>query len=86
MIFQHSSVDLHEPALPNIIDLHMQAHRIKSRAEPAAIAEGMEEGQPFISLDVGGSENTREVERPPDGGVLAWLQVVGSFVLWFNSW
>lgn len=23
---------------------------------------------------------------PPDGGLWAWLQVVGSFIWWFNSW
>lgn len=23
---------------------------------------------------------------PPDGGVLAWLQVLGSFFLFMNSW
>lgn len=25
-------------------------------------------------------------ELPPDGGLQAWLQVLGSFFLFFNSW
>ena len=25
-------------------------------------------------------------ESPPDGGLHAWLQVLGSFFLFFNSW
>lgn len=24
--------------------------------------------------------------QPPDGGLAAWLQVVGAFFLFFNSW
>ena len=25
-------------------------------------------------------------DAPPDGGLVAWLQVAGSFFLFFNSW
>ena len=27
-----------------------------------------------------------EYEDPPNGGLVAWLQVAGSFFLFFNSW
>ncbi|TQN65130.1 MFS transporter asaE [Colletotrichum shisoi] len=31
-------------------------------------------------------ENVELANLPPDGGRLAWLQVAGSFFLFFNSW
>jgi hypothetical protein len=30
--------------------------------------------------------SVRDVGSIPDGGVTAWLQVLGAFVLFFNSW
>lgn len=27
-----------------------------------------------------------EADEPPDGGLLAWLQVLGCYFLFFNSW
>src|SRR4051794_9486812 len=31
-------------------------------------------------------DTTPAVSPPPDGGFQAWLQVVGSFLLFFNGW
>lgn len=30
--------------------------------------------------------NTTGYDAPPDGGLKAWLQVAGSFFLYFNTW
>lgn len=34
-----------------------------------------------VTEDIGPTDNP-----PPDGGLQAWLQVLGSFFLFFNSW
>lgn len=31
-------------------------------------------------------EKQDESSQPPNGGLLAWLQILGSFFLWFNTW
>lgn len=31
-------------------------------------------------------ENGNDEHAVPNGGTLAWLQVLGSFFLWFNTW
>lgn len=31
-------------------------------------------------------ENGDDEHAVPNGGTLAWLQVLGSFFLWFNTW
>lgn len=31
-------------------------------------------------------EQPMTIFTPPNGGLLAWLQVAGAFVLFFNSW
>jgi hypothetical protein len=33
-----------------------------------------------------GSEKFEDQGPPPNGGLQAWLQVLGSFFLFFNSW
>lgn len=45
------------------------------------------------SIDVRGEQNVatnqakeNELEPPPNGGLVAWMQVVGSFFLFFNCW
>lgn len=32
------------------------------------------------------TENELTPPPPPDGGLVAWLQVAGAFFLFFNSW
>jgi hypothetical protein len=32
------------------------------------------------------AEKSSAEDPPPDGGLQAWLQVLGSFFLFFNSW
>jgi len=36
--------------------------------------------------DVADVEAAAKPEGPPNGGIRAWLQVVGAFVLLFNTW
>ena len=38
------------------------------------------------SSDVDSVANPDIIAGPPDGGLLAWTQCVGSFFLFFNSW
>ncbi len=32
------------------------------------------------------ANKTTDFDEVPDGGLVAWLQVAGSFALFFNSW
>ena len=31
-------------------------------------------------------ETSRQPEDPPDGGLMAWFQVMGAFFIFFNTW
>lgn len=51
--------------------------------------EKVEFSQGQTPLDVTGAGVIPSQPKPddvPDGGALAWLQVVGSWLLFFNSW
>jgi hypothetical protein len=37
-------------------------------------------------LNLSDGEKSPTDQPPPDGGLHAWLQVLGSFFLFFNSW
>jgi hypothetical protein len=56
----------------------------KSSTPPSAVqmsehdASETEKQQPSKPVDI--------PSQPPDGGLTAWLQVVGAFFLFFNSW
>jgi hypothetical protein len=39
-----------------------------------------------ITLPVAVETKEDELEIPPDGGLKAWLQVLGSWMLFFNTW
>lgn len=45
-----------------------------------------------VSCDLASSSQSSTLEKGdddhavPNGGTLAWLQVLGSFFLWFNTW
>lgn len=41
-----------------------------------------EEDTPISST----AESYKKIDPPPNGGLLAWLQVLGSFFLYFNCW
>jgi hypothetical protein len=32
------------------------------------------------------SESSTIIDNPPDGGLTAWLQVVASWMIFFNTW
>ncbi|CAD0107632.1 unnamed protein product [Aureobasidium uvarum] len=40
--------------------------------------------QSCSSSDIEQAEQT--VDDVPNGGLVAWLQVLGAFFLWFNTW
>jgi hypothetical protein len=40
--------------------------------------------QPCSISDLGQADQT--VDDIPNGGLIAWLQVLGAFFLWFNTW
>ena len=42
--------------------------------------------EPPITATVSTTEKTSEPGPPPNGGFTAWLQVTGSFFLFFNGW
>ena len=37
-------------------------------------------------IDQSTKQDTSPADTIPDGGLTAWLQVLGSFFLFFNSW
>ena len=58
--------------------------RIESNVEKAIDAEANIDNAP-ASDDTQGPDDD-DPGPPPDGGAMAWLQVLGSFFLFFNSW
>jgi hypothetical protein len=40
----------------------------------------------ITAVTSGGLQKSKSPGPPPDGGAYAWLQVLGSFFLFFNSW
>jgi len=42
--------------------------------------------EPPMAATVSTTDKTREAGPPPNGGFAAWLQVAGSFFLFFNGW
>jgi hypothetical protein len=43
--------------------------------------------QPEAGKDVAAREAAAKAQSAiPDGGLVAWLQVLGSFFLWWNTW
>jgi hypothetical protein len=42
--------------------------------------------EPPTTATVSTTEKTSEPGPPPNGGFAAWLQVAGSFFLFFNGW
>lgn len=39
-----------------------------------------------IRIQPNDTEKQKSVDEPPDGGLLAWLQVVACFIFFLNSW
>ena len=56
--------------------------RLESNVDKAIDAEA--------NINITSSDDTQDADDdpgpPPNGGWLAWLQVLGSFFLFFNSW
>jgi hypothetical protein len=39
--------------------------------------------QPPLELEI---QSKHKIDPPPNGGLKAWVQVLGAFMLFFNSW
>jgi hypothetical protein len=70
-----------------------EAHLTEKLIEPAFDAKDISDGSTKDEREVPLPENTSEaalaekpIAPPPDGGFAAWLQVLGAFLLFFNSW
>lgn len=48
--------------------------------------EQNEEKVEYSTVIVRGEEDEKPEDITPDGGLIAWLQVLGSFALYFNTW
>jgi hypothetical protein len=60
---------------------------VESQASPAASYDAVEKEAPKDITET--SSSTPEVKPArtiPNGGLQAWLQVVGAFFLYFNTW
>lgn len=49
-------------------------------------SEQNEEKVEYSTVIVRGEEDGKPEDITPDGGLIAWLQVLGSFALYFNTW
>ena len=50
-----------------------------------SVNDSLNEKQPDGHADASGEAEAKP-EGPPNGGLAAWLQVLGSFTLFFNTW
>lgn len=68
-------------------DLGVDVPVIPTRSTGAALKS--QEKERYETLDDTTQAETsteRTAKPPPDGGLLAWLQVLGSFFLFMNTW
>lgn len=89
-------------ALPASLLLHLLIHRSNITIveihvfSHTTVMDNKRSPSPAIPMDSSDSSDTEKrtptesankvPPPPPDGGLTAWLQVVGAFFLFFNSW
>lgn len=58
------------------------------RDKPAAASQPTGDGNPASSQEDADGADSRApaIDTIPNGGAMAWLQVLGSFFLFFNTW
>lgn len=56
------------------------------RSQDSLDNAALETGRPPVARTVSKSHSVNNVNAIPNGGLRAWLQVAGSFFLFFNSW
>ncbi len=57
--------------------------------DASQVRDGADEGDlesATRTRSTSGQPSARDVNSIPDGGMMAWLQVLGSFFLFWNSW
>jgi len=81
----HAHIDPEKTAGPILNNNHIASRRnSESTLEEALDAEA--NIGPLQDVEVVNGEKNTEPGPPPNGGREAWLQVVGSFFLFFNCW
>lgn len=81
-----------ERGIPPSVDTS-EAHLSEKPTGPPFDAKEISDGSTKDEREVTLPENMPEepltekpIAPPPDGGFAAWLQVLGAFLLFFNSW
>lgn len=62
------------------------AVRVESNVSRALDAEANINPHAGLPVDISNNSTADDDDGPPDGGFKAWLQVLGSFFLFFNCW
>lgn len=62
------------------------AVRVESNVSRALDAEANINPHTGLPVDISNNNTADDDDGPPDGGLKAWLQVLGSFFLFFNCW
>lgn len=70
----------HEASKPFSTQLNSNGTSEESRLAQLQTPQGLESASP-----VEAARKSKHLDFP-DGGLRAWLQVVGCFFFWFNSW
>ena len=66
---------------------HFPASKVMTRESATDEANDAEANiEPSITGKGSTAEETSDPGPPPNGGFAAWLQVAGSFFLFFNAW
>lgn len=76
MIFVPFELVMSSPLHENLFEKSSTQRSAVQMSEPDA--SETEKERPSKPVDI--------TPQPPDGGLTAWLQVVGAFFLFFNSW
>jgi hypothetical protein len=67
-------------------DVEKQTSRRSIQSGNAAAVDGLEKQTTRRSVRSGKAVSVNNVSAIPNGGTTAWLQVLGAFFLFFNSW
>jgi len=77
------------------------SHHFTMHSTSSSLSTTLEKGSQFSTVDLADStpcssrnsiiekqedDSTADAVDIPNGGLVAWLQVLGAFFLWFNTW
>lgn len=80
-----SDVDIEKEAGPHLTE---QEEDLIEASQPPFTEEALEPATDGGALEkvVSSKPSVNNIKSVPNGGLWAWLQVLGSFFLFFNSW